>query len=161
MTTSARSRLQEHRRSRTITTIPLTKRSVVKSEVTMARSRSGTVLEDDIESSIGRSSEEELGEMDAFLDQKQPWSSSVREVRNFDSEECPLCLRIGWRTTLSFWRLKDKHAATPCTHTKIDVQEYLRKTSTTPKARLRRRRCRLLTTFILVVFATLYVHSPL
>jgi hypothetical protein len=122
----------------------------------MARSQSGTVLGDDVESSVGRSSEE-LGEMDAFLDHKQPWTS-VREVRNFDSEDCPLCLKeLGWRTALLFWRLKDKQASIPCSHTKIDVQEYLRKTTTSPKARLRRRRCRLVTTFILVIFAILYV----
>lgn len=122
--------------------------------LSMAHSRNSSMAESDIESSIGRDSSE-LGETDAFLDQKLPFVS-VHEVSKFQSEECPLCLRRArWRAALSFLRLKGKQPAIQCPHDKIIVQEYLRKSRTSPKARLRRRRCRLVATFILVVFAIL------
>ena len=112
------------------------------------------MADDDVESSIGRSSEE-LGEATAFLDQKLP-HVSMHEVSNFQAEDCPICLKKAyWRIALSFLRLKGKKSAAQCPHDKIVIQEFLRKSRTSPKARLRRRRCRFVTTFILVVFALL------
>jgi hypothetical protein len=132
------------------------KSNIVRSVAAMTEPRNYAVVEEDVESSMGRDSEE-MGEMDRFLDQKQP-SESVNEISRFQTDECPLCLRKArWRSLLTILRLKDKQRAVQCHHDRIIIQEYLRRSRISPVARTRRGRCRLLASFILVAFALLYV----
>ncbi|KIW03782.1 uncharacterized protein PV09_05085 [Verruconis gallopava] len=118
----------------------------------MASSRNLAHVEDDVESSAGRESEEP-GEAEALLNQKQPYVST-QAVSSFENDECPICLRKArWRALLSMLRLKGKQRVVHCAHDRPAIEECRRLSRTAPAARIRRRRCRLLTSFILVMFA--------